>query len=144
MTAYLPPSICPSFVITIWIECSLAFDALYRTQSRTTHRAQRFRPTFPRGWPELSCRSCFTVANALGTRSQRDGRGVEADLKTLSILPHLLEVACCNERSSHVLVDDKVSVDGFELYLSERDEMEEIASDERLSFQVHGFHYPAA
>ena len=45
---------------------------------------------------------------------------VEADLKTLSSLPHTLEVACYNGPSSHVLVGDKASVDEFEESISRK------------------------
>jgi len=45
---------------------------------------------------------------------------VEADMDTISAIPHRLEVACYNGATSHVLVGEKVAVDDFEQELSQR------------------------
>ena len=102
-----------------WIECGLAVDALIG------HSLGQLTALSVSGILSLEDGLKFVAGRASLMKTHWGPEAgamvvVEADLKTLSSLPHSLEVACYNGPSSHVLVGDKASVDEFEESISRK------------------------
>lgn len=96
-----------------WIDCGLAVDAL------VGHSLGQLTALSVSGILSLEDGLKFVAGRASLMKTHWGPEAgamvlVEADLETLSSLPHSLEVACYNGPSSHVLVGGKASVDEFE------------------------------